>query len=94
MSDLITVERRDDDDRRPSFAIKRVGTDVGVRFAGVPMGHEFTSFVLALLQVGGHPPRVDEQTVRGSGTCPVGSTSRPTSRCPVRTARTSSRPST
>ena len=63
MSDLITVERRDDDDRRPSFAMERVGTDVGVRFAGVPLGHEFTSFVLALLQVGGHPPRVDEQTV-------------------------------
>lgn len=62
MSPLIAVERRDDDDRRPSFAINRVGTDVGVRFAGVPMGHEFTSFVLALLQVGGHPPRVDEQT--------------------------------
>ena len=33
----------------------RVGTDVSVRFAGIPMGHEFTSLVLALLQVGGHP---------------------------------------
>ena len=55
MSDQITVDRRDDDDRRPSFAIERAGTDVSVRFAGIPMGHEFTSLVLALLQVGGHP---------------------------------------
>ena len=55
MSDHLTVEQHDDDPRRPSFAINRVGTDVGVRFAGVPMGHEFTSLVLALLQVGGHP---------------------------------------
>ncbi len=63
MSELITVERRDDDPRRPSFAIHRAGTDIAVRFAGVPMGHEFTSFVLALLQVGGHPAKVDPDTV-------------------------------
>ena len=58
MSDLITLERRDDDVRKPSFAINRLGTDVSVRFAGLPLGHEFTSLVLALLQVGGHPSRV------------------------------------
>ncbi|MFN7149588.1 MAG: alkyl hydroperoxide reductase subunit F [Microthrixaceae bacterium] len=63
MSDHITVERRDDDDRRPSFAIERVGTDVSVRFAGIPMGHEFTSLVLALLQVGGHPSTVSEDVL-------------------------------
>jgi alkyl hydroperoxide reductase subunit F len=40
--------------------IRRAGTDIGVRFAGLPMGHEFTSLVLALLQVGGHPPRAQE----------------------------------
>jgi NADH-dependent peroxiredoxin subunit F len=57
LSDKITVERRDDDARRPSFAINRAGTDIGVRFAGIPLGHEFTSLVLALLQVGGHPPK-------------------------------------
>lgn len=60
-SDLVTVVRRDDDARRPSFAIKHAGndngSDIGVRFAGLPMGHEFTSLVLALLQVGGHPPK-------------------------------------
>ena len=47
--------------RRPSFTIDRVGTDVSVGFAGIPMGHEFTSLVLALLQVGGHPPAVSDE---------------------------------
>ena len=59
LSDEITVRRADDDERRPSFAIARVGTDVEVRFAGIPLGHEFTSLVLALLQVGGHPSTAD-----------------------------------
>ena len=53
--------RVDDDARKPSFAITRAGTDVGVRFAGIPLGHEFTSLVLALLQVGGHPPKIDAE---------------------------------
>jgi alkyl hydroperoxide reductase subunit F len=64
LSDLITLSRDDDDARRPSFAIKRTGTDVAVRFAGLPMGHEFNSLVLALLQVGGHPTRESEETVQ------------------------------
>lgn len=63
MSGLISLEQRDDDPRRPSFAINRVGTDIGVRFAGVPLGHEFTSFVLALLQVGGHPSKEAVETI-------------------------------
>ena len=45
--------------RTPSFSIERTGTDVAVRFAGIPLGHEFTSLVLALLQVGGHPSTAD-----------------------------------
>lgn len=49
--------------RTPSFAIRRRGTDVQVRFAGVPLGHEFSSLVLALVQVGGHPPKVDPALV-------------------------------
>jgi NADH-dependent peroxiredoxin subunit F len=64
LSELITVTRADDP-RRPSFAISRVGTDVSVRFAAIPLGHEMTSFVLAVLQVGGHPsttkPEILEQ---------------------------------
>jgi alkyl hydroperoxide reductase subunit F len=63
LSDRITVVRRDDDNRRPSFAISRVGSDVSVRFAGIPLGHEFTSLVLALLQVGGHPPKVGPEVL-------------------------------
>lgn len=55
MSANITLVRLDDNARRPSFAIHRTGSEISVRFAGIPMGHEFTSFVLALLQVGGHP---------------------------------------
>jgi len=61
LSDKITVVRRDDDARKPSFAISRVGSDVSVRFAGIPLGHEFTSLVLALLQVGGHPPKASPE---------------------------------
>ncbi len=64
LSERITlVERRDDAERKPSFSINRAGSDVGVRFAGIPMGHEFTSLVLALLQVGGHPVKLDEATI-------------------------------
>ena len=46
--------------RKPSFEIRRSGSDVAVAFAGIPLGHEFTSLVLALLQVGGHPVKIDE----------------------------------
>ncbi len=57
-SDKITVvENNALDVRKPSFLITNPGTDSGVRFAGVPLGHEFTSLVLALLQVGGHPSK-------------------------------------
>lgn len=63
LSPLIQVRRTDDDARRPSFAIRRVGSDIAVRFAGIPLGHEFTSLVLALLQVGGHPPRITPEQV-------------------------------
>jgi alkyl hydroperoxide reductase subunit F len=57
---LIKVEvRRDDEQLKPSFAVGRPGAASRVRFAGLPMGHEFTSLVLALLQTGGHPPKAD-----------------------------------
>ncbi|KKI21589.1 alkyl hydroperoxide reductase subunit F [Sphingomonas sp. Ag1] len=63
LSDQVSVVRADDDQRRPSFLIRRVGTDIGVRSAGVPMGHEFTSLVLALLQVGGHPSKLSQEVI-------------------------------
>ncbi|HMQ71767.1 MAG TPA: alkyl hydroperoxide reductase subunit F [Rubrivivax sp.] len=49
--------------RRPSFQITRAGADMGVEFAAIPMGHEFTSLVLALLQAGGHPPKVEADVI-------------------------------
>ncbi len=61
LSDKVTTVRKDDDKRRPSMMIRRVGTDIGVRFAGIPLGHEFTSLVLALLQVGGHPSKAAQE---------------------------------
>ncbi|WP_186072055.1 alkyl hydroperoxide reductase subunit F [Burkholderia gladioli] len=57
------IERRDDAERKPSFSIGEPGKATGIRFAGIPMGHEFTSLVLALLQVGGHPLKLDEDTI-------------------------------
>ena len=51
------------DERAPSFALSTPSQPISLRFAGLPLGHEFTSLVLALLQVGGHPPRVDADTL-------------------------------
>lgn len=64
LSPLITlIERSGDADRKPSFSVNRLGSNMGIRFAGIPMGHEFTSLVLALLQAGGYPPKVDAQVI-------------------------------
>jgi NADH-dependent peroxiredoxin subunit F len=61
---LISVEvRRGGGELTPSFALRRPGAEPRLRFAGVPMGHEFTSLVLALLQTGGHPPKADSALV-------------------------------
>ncbi len=62
MSDKIKVEKSSFD-RTPSFSINRPGKDTGVIFAGVPLGHEFTSLILALLQVSGRPPKVDDSII-------------------------------
>ena len=60
-SSLVSVsESRSDNHRKPSFSINRPGENHGPRFAGLPMGHEFTSLILALMQVGGYPPKVDQ----------------------------------
>ncbi|KRW81277.1 alkyl hydroperoxide reductase subunit F [Marinobacter sp. P4B1] len=64
MSSKISLRTEESTDvRRPSFAINRIGSDIGVRFAGIPMGHEFTSLVLALLQVGGHPSKASQELI-------------------------------
>jgi alkyl hydroperoxide reductase subunit F len=50
-------------ERTPSFSVNRIGEDTGVTFAGIPLGHEFTSLVLALLQVSGRAPKVDQKVI-------------------------------
>lgn len=63
LSDKVTFVAGGNDARKPSFLIRRIGTDIGVTFAGIPMGHEFTSLVLALLQVGGHPSKAAQDVI-------------------------------
>jgi alkyl hydroperoxide reductase subunit F len=63
LSALITLRDDGMDARRPSFSINRPNGDIKLRFAGLPMGHEFTSLVLALLQVGGHPSKASADTL-------------------------------
>jgi alkyl hydroperoxide reductase subunit F len=60
---ITLIERRDADLHTPSFALNSPGHDIHLRFAGLPMGHEFTSLVLALLQVGGHPSRTAQDVI-------------------------------
>jgi NADH-dependent peroxiredoxin subunit F len=62
-ADKITVTYDGTDARKPSFSLKRGGTDTSLRFAGLPLGHEFTSLVLALLWSGGHPPKVEQDVI-------------------------------
>jgi NADH-dependent peroxiredoxin subunit F len=59
MSDKISLRTDGSDTRRPSFSLQRIGSTSSLRFATIPLGHEFTSLVLALLWTGGHPPKVE-----------------------------------
>ncbi|HEX7339741.1 MAG TPA: alkyl hydroperoxide reductase subunit F [Rhodanobacteraceae bacterium] len=62
LNDMVSVVRDETADvRRPSFAVRSDGVADGVRFAGIPLGHEFSSLVLALLHVGGHPARIEPE---------------------------------
>lgn len=63
LSDKVTLDLHGKDARTPSFLIRRAGSDVDVKFAAIPLGHEFTSLVLALLQVGGYPPKVTDEVI-------------------------------
>jgi alkyl hydroperoxide reductase subunit F len=63
VSQVVKVVGEDAGQLMPSFALRRPGAEPHVRFAGAPMGHEFTSLVLALLQAGGYPPKIDESTI-------------------------------
>ena len=64
LSDKVTARFDGDNARKPSFTISAVARpEAKVRFAGLPMGHEFTSLVLALLWAGGHPPKVSDEAL-------------------------------
>jgi len=63
LSDKITLKTDGADARKPSFSLNRIGGNISLRFAGIPMGHEFTSLVLALLQVGGHPSKTAPEVI-------------------------------
>lgn len=63
LTDKITLKTDGNDARKPSFALGRIGEPARIRFAAIPMGHEFTSLVLALLQVGGHPPKLEAELI-------------------------------
>ena len=63
LSDKITLKTDGDDARKPSFSLNRIGGNISLRFAGIPTGHEFTSLVLALLQVGGHPSKTAPEVI-------------------------------
>ena len=63
LSDKITLRTDGNDARRPSFSLNRINGNISLTFAGLPMGHEFTSLVLALLQVGGHPSKESQDVI-------------------------------
>lgn len=63
LSDKVSLDETGNDARKPSFVITKEGETHGVRFAAIPLGHEFTSLVLALLWTGGHPPKVEQDVL-------------------------------
>ena len=63
LSDKVSLDESGTDARKPSFVIAKEGETHGVRFAAIPLGHEFTSLVLALLWTGGHPPKVEQDVL-------------------------------
>jgi alkyl hydroperoxide reductase subunit F len=75
----------------PSFAVGLPGETPRITFAGIPMGHEFTSLVLALLQTGGHPPKVDASVIEAIKALPGTFKFETFIRSPATTARMSCR---
>ena len=64
MSNKISLNvHKDSDERTPSFKVNKPDEVSGIQFAGIPMGHEFTSLVLALLQVGGYPVKISDEQI-------------------------------
>ncbi|MEE2024389.1 alkyl hydroperoxide reductase subunit F [Alkalimonas mucilaginosa] len=64
LSDLVSLRRDDSASKRaPAMQVHSVDQGTVITFAGVPMGHEFTSLVLALLHSGGHPIKIEPELI-------------------------------
>lgn len=63
LSDKITLAENGNSPRTPSFTVNRPDGNCHIEFAGLPMGHEFTSLILAILQTGGYPPKVEADVI-------------------------------
>ncbi|NLN57190.1 MAG: alkyl hydroperoxide reductase subunit F [Gammaproteobacteria bacterium] len=63
LSPQVTARFDGQNSRAPSFGIAKVGEQPRVFFAGLPMGHEFTSLILALLQTSGYAPKVSDEVL-------------------------------
>ncbi len=63
VSDKVSLLENGIDARRPSFSVAKVGDAPRIRFAGLPMGHEFTSLILALLQASGYAPKLSDEVI-------------------------------
>ena len=70
LSPLVTARFDGQNSRAPSFGVAKAGEEPRVFFAGLPMGHEFTSLILALLQTSGYAPKVSDEvlaSIKGLG---------------------------
>ncbi|MDE1988978.1 MAG: alkyl hydroperoxide reductase subunit F [Betaproteobacteria bacterium] len=63
LSGKVSLSEQGADSRRPSFTIGKKGEPARIAFAGLPMGHEFTSLILALLQASGYAPKISEAQI-------------------------------
>lgn len=61
---ITATEGNSGSEKTPCLLVRSVAKGTEIRFAGVPMGHEFTSLVLALLHSGGHPIKVNEDLIK------------------------------
>jgi alkyl hydroperoxide reductase subunit F len=63
VSEKVSLLENGIDARKPSFTVGKVGEPARISFAGLPMGHEFTSLILALLQASGYAPKISDEQV-------------------------------
>jgi NADH-dependent peroxiredoxin subunit F len=63
LSDKITVSTGGQSENIPSFTVGKAGEVARIAFSGLPMGHEMTSFILAILQTSGYPPKVEQEII-------------------------------